>query len=133
MKVVVPDASAVVALLVDGGEDGEWAAARLAGADLIAVHLMAFEVADILRRQELAGAISADQAAQAHVDLLDLPVQYFPYYTVALRSWQLRSNLSMYDAGYVALAELASAPLVTLDRRIDRSPGVRCTVVTPGG
>lgn len=133
MKVVVPDASAVVALLVDGGEDGEWAAARLSGADLIAVHLMAFEVADILRRQELAGAISADQAAQAHVDLLDLPVQYFPYYTVALRSWQLRSNLSMYDAGYVALAELASAPLVTLDRRIDRSPGVRCTVVTPGG
>ncbi|MQA60946.1 MAG: PIN domain-containing protein [Actinophytocola sp.] len=131
MRVVVPDASAVVAALVDSGPDGEWAATRLSGADLIAPHQMPFETANILRRQELAGEISADQAVQAHVDLLDLPVQYFPYYTLAHRSWQLRRNLSIYDASYVALAELASANLVTLDRRIARAPGVRGAVVTP--
>lgn len=90
-----------------------------------------FETANILRRHELARLISRDQAAQAHADLLDLAVELWPYELLASRAWQLRTNLSLYDASYVALAELAEATLVTLDGRIRRAPGVRCPVATP--
>lgn len=128
---VVCDASALVALLLDAGPDGRWATAALTGAELIAPALAPFEVANIVRRQELAGRVSADQAAQAHADLLQLTVELWPYELVALRAWELRANLSSYDASYAALAELTAATLVTLDRRIARAPGLRCAVSTP--
>ena len=129
---IVCDASAVVALLLDDGPDGEWATQALIGADLVAPHLMSFECANVIRRSELVGGVSADQAAQAHADLLDLAIEAWPYHPLAARTWALRSNLSMYDASYVALTELTSVTLVTLDRRIGRAPDVRCTVATPG-
>lgn len=75
--------------------------------------------------------MSTDQAAQAHADLLDLATEHWPYEILAPRAWQLRRNLSSYDASYVALAELIGATRVTLDRQISRAPGVRCTVATP--
>jgi predicted nucleic acid-binding protein len=130
---VVCDASALVALLVDGGPDGEWAAAALTGTDLLAPHLAPFEVANILRRHELAGLITADQSAQAHADVVDLPLELWPYEVLAARAWGLRANLSVYDATYVALAELTGHPLVTLDRRIAGAPGLRCPVLLPAG
>ena len=128
---VVCDASALVALLLDSGADGRWATDALTGAELLAPSLLAFETANIIRRHELAGLISADQAAQAHADLLDLSIEDWPYEILAPRTWQLRANLSIYDAGYVALAELTDATLVTLDRRIGAAPGLRCPVATP--
>ncbi len=128
---VVCDSSAVVALLVDSGPEGTWAAQQLGGAELAAPTLMPFEAATIIRRQQLAGAIGADQAAQAHADLVDLPVEEWPYRLLAPRAWILRENLTVYDATYVALAEMLDAPLVTLDGRIGRSPGVRSEVRTP--
>ncbi|HYN49406.1 MAG TPA: type II toxin-antitoxin system VapC family toxin [Thermoleophilaceae bacterium] len=128
---VVCDASALVALLLDGGPDGRWVTEALTGADLAAPSLVAFEAANIIRRHELAGLVSSDQAAQAHADLLDLAIEHWPYEILAPRAWQLRENLSCYDASYVALAELTGATLVTLDRRISRAPGLRCTVATP--
>lgn len=128
---VVCDASALVALLVDGGRDGRWAADALRGSDLIAPGLAAFEAANILRRHDLAGLISADQASQAHADLLDLAIEHWPYELLAARAWELRRKLSVYDACYVALAELAGVTLVTLDRAIAGAPGLRCVVATP--
>ena len=128
---VVCDASALVALLLDSSEAGDWATEHLTGADLAAPHLVGFEAANIVRRQELAGLVSADQTAQAHSDLLDLAIELWPYELLAIRAWELRANLSSYDASYVALAELLDAPLVTLDRRIARAPGVRCAVQVP--
>jgi predicted nucleic acid-binding protein len=127
----VPDASALVALLVDGGQDGRWATRALAGVELLAPHLLPVEVANVLRRLELQGAVTADQSAQAHGDLLDLDVDLWPYDVVADRAWELRRNLSTYDAVYVAVAELAGARLITLDRRIERAPRLRCEVVSP--
>ena len=128
---VVCDASALVALLLDGGADGRWATGVLTGADLAAPSTVGFEVANIVRRHELAGLVGPDQAAQSHADLLDLAIEQWPYGILAARSWQLRRNLSIYDAAYVALAELLDATLVTLDGRIGRAPGVRCTIATP--
>ena len=90
-----------------------------------------FESSNIIRRHELAGLVSADQAAQAHADLLDLAIEQWPYELLGSRVWELRTNLSSYDASYVAVAELSNTPLVTLDRRISRAPNLRCTVATP--
>ena len=128
---VVCDASALVALLLDEGPDGSWATEALSGADLAAPALVAFETANIIRRHELADLVSSDQAAQAHADLLDLAVELWPYELLAGRAWELRRNLSSYDASYVALAELSGATLVTLDRRIGRVPDLRCSIATP--
>ena len=128
---LVCDASAVVSALLDSGDAGTWAAERLAGAALFAPALMPFECSNIIRRHELGALVSADQAAQAHVDLVDLPVDLWPYEALAARIWQLRPNLTSYDAAYVALAETLAVPLVTLDRRIERAPGIICAVDTP--
>ncbi len=128
---MVCDASALVALLLDSGSDGSWVAEALAGAELAGPSLVGYETANIIRRHELAGLISADQAAQAHADLLDITIEHWPHELLATRAWQLRPNLSIYDASYVALAELVKAVLVTLDRRIAGAAGLRCTVTTP--
>lgn len=131
MTRVVCDASALVAVLLDGGPDGRWASAAIKESDLLAPSLAIFEAANVIRRQELAGSIGADQSAQAHADLLDLAIEFWPYGLLAARAWELRENLSVYDASCVALAELSDAVLVTLDRRIGGAPGLRCAVVTP--
>lgn len=129
---MVCDASAVIAVLLDSGSDGQWATARLRDADLFAPTLLPYECTNVIRRAELAGAVSADQAAQAHADLLDLAVELWPYDLLATRTWELRANLSSYDAAYVALAEALAVPLVTLDRRISRASGLTCAVTVPG-
>lgn len=58
-------------------------------------------------------------------------MELWPYEALAARIWQLRANLTSYDAAYVALAETIDAPLVTLDRRIRQAPGISCTIDTP--
>jgi predicted nucleic acid-binding protein len=128
---LVCDASAVVTVLLDSGAAGSWLAQRMASAQLCAPAVLPFECANVIRRHELGGLISADQAAQAHLDLLDLPVELWPYEAVAERVWDLRDNLTAYDAAYVALAEAVGATLVTLDRRIGRAPRLQCDVETP--
>lgn len=125
------DASAMVAVVLDTGPDGQWATNAVTGADLAAPSLFLFEAANIIRRHELAELITADQAALAHADLLELVIEQWPYEVLATRAWELRQNLTSYDASYVALAELLDAALVTLDRGIGRAPNLRCTVATP--
>lgn len=128
---LVVDASIVVAALTDSGPDGEWATEELSGQFLASSHHMPIEVANILRRAAMAGDISADSAAITHGELLELRVEFFPYATLADRCWELRENVTVYDAAYVALAELLDARLATLDRRLSRAPGPRCDFLTP--
>lgn len=127
----VVDASLVVAALVDGDAVGRWAEEQLVGEDLAAPHLMPVEAANVLRRAVLAGRITADQAALAHRDLLDLRVALFPYEPFADRVWHLQPTITAYDGWYVALAEGLGAALVTLDGRLARAPGPRCRFVLP--
>lgn len=120
------DASAVVAMLVDAGPAGEWAAAQVTDARLAAPDLLPYEAANILRRHTLAGILDASAATLAHGDLSVVPLNVCPYAVLAERAWELRDNLTIYDAAYVALAELLRAPLVTLDARLARASGPRC-------
>jgi predicted nucleic acid-binding protein len=128
---LVVDASLVVSALVDGGITGSWAESLLAGEPLSAPHLMPVEAANILRRAAAAGEISADVAAMAHADLLDIRVELFPYGPFAPRVWELGDNLTSYDAWYVALAEFLGSRVATLDLKLARATGPRCSFETP--
>ena len=128
---LVADASAVVAALLDLGPDGTWAAEQLTGSELAAPHLLPVEVASSLRQLSHRKVISADVASLAHADLQDLAVDLFPYSPFAARAWDLRQNLTPYDASYVALAEWLHADLLTLDLRLTRVKGLRCGFRTP--
>ncbi len=129
---LVVNASAVVALLTAEATIGDWVAGVCRGQMLEAPELMPFEVSNILRRQEQAQLIDGTTARLAHDDLLDLAVQHWPYFAISRRAWDLRSNLTAYDASYVALAELIGAPLVTLDKRLERAmSGKGCEILAP--
>lgn len=126
------DASAAAAMLTDSGAAGEWAAEELQHHQLAGPHLLHAEVANVLRRSAAAGQISQDTAAQAYGDLLKLRIRLFPYAPFAERIWELRANLSTYDAWYVSIAELLDAELVTVDYRLTRAHGPRCAFVAYG-
>ena len=130
-QAVVCDASAIAALLLDSGPDGEWVTQTVGAGQIAAPSLMQYETANVIRRHEIAGHVSADQAAQAHADLLDLAIELWPYELLAARAWYLRHTLSIYDAAYVALAEAATLTLVTLDKRLAKAPGIECRIAAP--
>jgi predicted nucleic acid-binding protein len=131
MPYVVPDASTVVAALVGGGPAGRWDEQILASGPLAAPHLLPAEVANIVRRAVAAGQISPDVASLAHADLHVLAVDLFPYAPFADRIWELRGNVTCYDAWYVALAEFLDCPLATLDGRLARASGPKCGFLLP--
>ncbi len=128
---VVVDASVLVAALVDSGREGVWAESAMAEGSLAGPELVLAEVSNILRRLERIGEISRLEANSAHRDLLRLDLDLFPFAPFADRVWALRSNLTSYDAWYVALAEALDCPLVTLDRKLDRANGPACEIITP--
>lgn len=130
--IVVCDASVVVAFLTDEGDMGTWAVDRLRDARLVAPSLLPFEVTNALRRLERQGLISVDHATQARLDLDGLPMVEWPFADIAPRVWELRANLTAYDASYVAVAEELRAPLLTMDAALAGCPGVRCPVEHPG-
>jgi predicted nucleic acid-binding protein len=102
----------------------------LAGS-LNAPHLMPVEVTNILRRAAARGEISTDVASMALADLLDLRVELFPFAPFAPRVWELRDNVTSYDAWYVALAESLGSSLATLDHKLAQATGPRCGFETP--
>jgi predicted nucleic acid-binding protein len=128
---VVVDSSVVVAALTDLGAAGEWAESVLLEGALSAPALLPVEAANVLRRAVLADELPEALAREAHADLLDLRIVLFPYVPFGPRVWELRANLTAYDAWYVALAEGLDVPLATLDLRLARAPGPRCRFLTP--
>lgn len=127
---VVVDASALVAMLTDL-HGGRWVAEQASDRILVGPHLILFEAGNVLRRLEAAGKVDPTAAVSAHADLVDLAIWLVGFAPLADRARELRSNLTTYDASYVALAEALEAPLITLDARIARAPGIRCDVRLP--
>lgn len=126
---LVADASAVVAMLTDRGEAGRWAAGLLSTDEVAAPSLLHFEVANTLRRLVGAKLLEPRPAARAHEALLSLHIETTPYPPLARRAWELRENFTLFDAPYIALAEILGATLVTLDGRLSRGSGARCPVL----
>jgi len=127
----VVDASVLVAALVDSGNDGVWSEQVIAGGFLVAPHLAIVECLNILRRLELAEQVGQLEAATAQRNLHELEIELMPIRPFEDRIWQLRQNLTSYDAWYVAVAEAMDLPLATLDRRLAGATGPRCEFSLP--
>lgn len=128
---IVLDSSLVVSALTDTGAEGTWSETVLTRHPLAAPHLLHAEVTNVLRRLSAAGEITEAVASFARRELTLLRVELYPFTPFADRVWELRSNVTSYDAWYVALAESLEAPLATLDGPLTRSPGPRCTFLVP--
>ena len=128
---IIVDSTVLVAALLADSDFGTWAADAVAGHQLGAPSIASFEGASIIRRHAAAGLIEAHQATTAHRDLALLTIEYWPYHAVAARCWELRDNLTIYDAAFVAMAEATRSPLYTLDQRVVAASGPTCQFVTP--
>jgi predicted nucleic acid-binding protein len=121
-----------VAAVVDTGPHGAWAETVLAGGSLYAPELALAEATNVFRRLERAKLITTPEANAARNDLMRLDIDLFPFEPFADRIWQLRHNLTSYDAWYVAIAEALKLPLATLDEPLSKSNGVTCEFLTAG-
>ena len=130
---VAVDASLLVAALTDTGPVGEWAEGLLTQGEAIAPHLALVETVNVLRRCELGGRLSRLEAGAAARDLVLLHLELLPFTPFAARVWELRTNLTSYDAWYVAVAEAFDVPLATLDGRLTvvEDPGSAHSPVSP--
>lgn len=86
-------------------------------------HVLDLEVAQVLRGFVGKGSLSAERAEAALQDLTDARFTRYPHWQLLPRIWELRHNLTAYDAAYVALAELLAVPLITRDRKVSSAPG----------
>ena len=125
---IVVDASVLAVALGDDGPDGDQARARLRGERLTAPELIDLQVASVWRRQVRNEAMDARRAALALVDLMALPLRRTSHRPLLSRCWELRSNLTIYDASYVALAEALDVTLLTGDGRLARATGPQCRI-----
>ncbi len=125
---VVFDTSAIVAILAGQAPMRRLVDRIATDSDLHAPHLIDVELQHALRRLVVARAITDDRAADARVDFADLTIVRYQYVSLADRMWELRHDVTAYDAAFLALAEALDAPLVTCDARLARSPGHTASV-----
>lgn len=126
--VIVVDASVLATALGDDGRAGTAARARLRYEMLTAPEVLDPEVASVFRRQVSAGLLTIERAQAALDDLVDLPLRRESHRPLLQRCWELRDDLTIYDASYVALAEWLDVLLLTADSRLARAPGLRCQI-----
>ena len=126
---IVLDASAAIELLLNTAA-GTRVRMRIQrpSMTLHAPHLIDLEVAQVLRRCVRTGDLEENRAKQVLADLVALDLTRYPHDLFLSRIWQLKDNLTAYDAAYVALAEILDAPLLTLDERLSRSSGHRARI-----
>ena len=127
MSGYVLDASVAVAALTE--PDGP-AAELLSGDDAVfqVPSIFDAEVLSALRGLVRGGKFDRAAAADLIADLIILPAERWHMSPLLPRMWELRDNLTPYDAAYVALAEVTGTVLLTGDERITTAPAVRCTI-----
>jgi predicted nucleic acid-binding protein len=127
MSGYVLDVSVAVTVLTEPGNP----AADLLSADDAVFQVPSIfdaEVLSALRGLVRGGKFDEAAAADLILDLMVLPVDRWHISPLLPRMWELRDNLTPYDAAYVALAELTGTVLVTGDERIKAAPGARCAI-----
>jgi predicted nucleic acid-binding protein len=121
---IVIDASAALELLLASPTGARVAERAFSDAEtLCAPHLIDLEVAQVLRRYTLSGDLEPSRAAEALRDYLDLPIERYPHDLFLTRIWQMRHNVTAYDAAYIVLAEALDAVLLTTDVRLASASG----------
>lgn len=125
---IVVDASVIAPALADDDIDGDRSRSRLRGEHLVAPELVDLEVLSVIRRALFTEVLDARRAAMAIVDLGNLKLDRLSHRPLLQRAWELRENLTAYDASYVALAESLGVTLVTSDESLSRAPGTRCEI-----
>jgi predicted nucleic acid-binding protein len=126
--VIVVDASVLTPGLLYDDEPGDLIRRRLAGERLTAPGLVDLEVISSLRGFVRGGRATAQRAELALRHLVALPLDRVQHGDLAHRIWELRDNLSAYDASYVALAERLDTLLLTADAAFARAPGIECRI-----
>ncbi|TYB98771.1 type II toxin-antitoxin system VapC family toxin [Micromonospora sp. WP24] len=126
-RMIVVDASVLADALIDDGPVGDAARAELTGDPHWAApsHLL-LEVMSVIRGKVLGGKLGLARAQEAIDTLPSLVIDEVDIATLLDRMWQLRGNVTAYDAAYVAAAELLACPFVTGDGRLAKASGVRC-------
>lgn len=123
---IVIDASILANVVGDDGPTGIVARARLAvGGDLSVPDLVDVETVSVLRKRWIAGTLTARRFRDAVDDMLAIPLIRFPSGPLMTRAYELRANVTAYDASYVAVAEALGCVLVTGDGRLARASGPR--------
>ena len=126
---IVVDASVLANAIADDETNGRVAREALRAAkDLAAPDLVDVETVSVLRKRWLAGTLTEERFAAAVGDLEDLDLDRSPALPLMRRAFELRANLTAYDATYVALAETLGCELLTGDRRLAGAPGVGCLI-----
>ena len=120
-EIYVMDSSATVEYLLDT-EIGSQVSELIADAQLIAPEMLDAEVLSVLRRLVQAQEISEARALEALAKLEDMPVERVSHRTLTRTAWELRHNVSAYDALYVAIAQERGATLLTFDGPLTRAP-----------
>jgi predicted nucleic acid-binding protein len=131
---IVLDASAAAAVLLNLGPDAALIRGRMAESDgdLHVPHLFEVEVLSVLRSYFLRGELSQERALLVLNRLSALRLSRYPHTALLYRVWELRENITACDAVYIALAETLQAPLVTMDARLARGPGIHAVVEVYG-
>lgn len=120
---IVVDASVLLEVLLRTGAAETIENRILAPSEsMCAPHLLDVEVAQVVRRYCLLGDMKSVRGAEALRDLADMPIERFPHTPFLPRIWELRNNLTAYDAAYVALAETLGCPLLTRDNKLANCP-----------
>lgn len=126
---IVVDASALVEVLLRTPAMAAVEAWMFApGQSLHAPHLLDVEVAQVIRRYAAGGEIDGERGRAALIDLADFPLRRYPHDFLLPRVWELRHNLTAYDAIYVALAEALDCALLTRDHRLAAAAGPRARI-----
>ena len=121
---IVVDASALIEVLLNTADAPRLAERLFAeGETLHAPHLLDVEVAQVLRRYVLSRLFGAERGVEALEDLADFPIARYSHQPFLPRIWELRHNVTAYDAAYLALAEALAAPLVTRDAKLASATG----------
>ena len=121
---IVVDASAAVLGLLNDGDARRY----LADEPFACPHLADSEIVHALRGTVRSRDLAAADAEKALATWARLGMERVPIVGLLERIWELRENLTAYDATYVAVAEALGVPLVTADARLARAPGPTCPI-----
>ncbi|WP_030160787.1 type II toxin-antitoxin system VapC family toxin [Glycomyces sp. NRRL B-16210] len=126
---IVLDNSALIEYLTEDSELGRRVRQLLIGQEIAVPHSIDLECVSVLRRLVRHGQLDVDRATAALELFRQMALRRYDHVSLLPRIWELRGNMTSYDAAFAALAEQLGASLLTVDKKFDKTPGLRCQVL----